>query len=45
MIKENIQRILNELPHGVELVVAAKTRTPQEIGEAVEAGINIIGEN
>ncbi len=45
MIKENIQRILNELPDGVELVAAAKTRTPQEIREAVEAGINIIGEN
>jgi hypothetical protein len=45
MIKENIQRILNELPDGVELVVAAKTRTPKEIQEAAEAGINIIGEN
>ena len=45
MIRENIQRILNELPHGVELVAAAKTRTPQEIGEAAEAGIKIIGEN
>jgi hypothetical protein len=45
MIKENVQRILDELPQGVELVAAAKTRTPEEIREAVEAGINIVGEN
>jgi len=44
-IKENIQKILNELPGGVELVAAAKMRTPQEILEAVEAGVKIIGEN
>lgn len=45
MVRENAKRILNELPEGVELVAAAKTRTPQEILEAVEAGIKIIGEN
>ncbi len=45
MIKENIARILAELPAGVELVAAAKTRTPEEILEAVQAGIRIIGEN
>jgi len=45
MIRENVQRILDELPDSVELVAAAKTRTPQEIQEAVEAGVNIIGEN
>jgi len=45
MIAENVQRILKELPEGVTLVAAAKTRTPQEILEAIEAGIEIIGEN
>ena len=45
MIKENVQRILAELPEGVQLVAAAKTRTPEEIYQAVEAGLKIIGEN
>jgi pyridoxal phosphate enzyme (YggS family) len=44
-IKQNVQQILNELPEGVLLVAAAKTREPREILEAVEAGIKIIGEN
>lgn len=45
MIKENVVKILGELPSGVELVAAAKTRKPAEVLEAVEAGIKIIGEN
>ena len=45
MIKQNVQKILGELPNGIELVAAAKTRTPEEILEAVQAGIKIIGEN
>ena len=45
MIRENVQRILAELPEGVQLVAAAKTRTPEEIQQAVEAGLEIIGEN
>ena len=44
-ITENVKQILAELPVGVQLVAAVKTRTPQEILEAVEAGIQIIGEN
>ena len=44
-IVENVKQILAELPAGVRLVAAAKTRTPQEILEAVEAGIKIVGEN
>jgi len=44
-IRDNVVRILKELPPGVELVAAAKTKTPAEILEAVEAGIAIIGEN
>ncbi|MBN2097612.1 MAG: YggS family pyridoxal phosphate-dependent enzyme [Candidatus Omnitrophica bacterium] len=45
MIKENVQRLLKELPEGVQLVAAAKARTAQEIEEAIAAGIKIIGEN
>lgn len=44
-IRQNVATILSELPEGVELVAAAKTRTPEEILEAVEAGVKIIGEN
>jgi len=45
MIGQNVNQILNELPEGVQLVAAAKTREPAEILEAVEAGVKIIGEN
>jgi hypothetical protein len=45
MIRENVRKILQELPKGVQLVGAAKTRSPDEILEAVEAGLQIIGEN
>jgi len=44
-IKQNVNQILSELPDGVQLVAAAKTRKPEEILEAVEAGVKIIGEN
>lgn len=44
-ITENVHRLLQELPPGVELVAAAKTRTPAEITEAIAAGIKILGEN
>ncbi len=44
-IAENVSRILKELPRGVELEAAAKTRTAQEIEEAIKAGVKIIGEN
>jgi len=44
-IKQNVRQILNELPAGVQLVAAAKTREPRETLEAVEAGIKIVGEN
>ncbi len=45
MIRENVKKIMAEIPEGVLLVAASKTRTPQEILEAIEAGIQIIGEN
>jgi len=44
-IKQNVSQILSELPDGIQLVAAAKTRSPEEILEAVEAGVKIIGEN
>lgn len=45
MIRENAQKILDELPRGVELEAACKTRSCKEILEAIDAGVNIIGEN
>ena len=45
MIKERLRELLDELPPGVQLVGAAKTRTPEEILEAVEGGLEIVGEN
>lgn len=45
MIREEVKRIIAGLPHGVTLVGAAKTRTPHEIMEAIDAGLTIVGEN
>ncbi len=45
MIKENVQKILQELPEGVLLVAAVKSRSIEEIKDAVDAGVKIIGEN
>ncbi|MBN2199824.1 MAG: YggS family pyridoxal phosphate-dependent enzyme [Candidatus Aminicenantes bacterium] len=44
-IAENVKRLLAELPPGVELVAAAKARAPEEVLEAVEAGVAAVGEN
>ena len=44
-IGQNVAQILSELPEGVQLVAAAKTQSPQEILEAVDAGVKIVGEN
>jgi PLP dependent protein len=44
-ISLNVQKLLRELPPGVKLVAAVKTRTPAEITEAVQSGITILGEN
>ena len=44
-ITENVHRLLQELPPAVQPVAAAKTRTPAEIREALQAGIQILGEN
>ena len=45
MIRENVKKLLSELPEGVELIGVAKTRSLEEIQEAVDAGISNIGEN
>ncbi|MCD6130272.1 MAG: YggS family pyridoxal phosphate-dependent enzyme [Deltaproteobacteria bacterium] len=45
MIRENVKKLLEEIPQGVELEAAAKTRTAEEVLEAVKAGIKIVGEN
>jgi pyridoxal phosphate enzyme (YggS family) len=45
MIQANVRKILQELPEGVELVGAAKTRTVKEIEEAIDAGLRIVGHN
>lgn len=44
-IKENVRKILEELPEGVELVGAAKGRSAREIVEAIDGGLKIVGEN
>ncbi len=45
MIKQNVAQILGELADGVQLVAAVKTRAPEEILEAVDSGVKILGEN
>jgi pyridoxal phosphate enzyme (YggS family) len=45
LIRQNIAELTAGLPEGVELVAAAKARTPEEVLEAVQGGIKIIGEN
>lgn len=44
-IRQSVNQILSELPAGVHLVAAAKTRQPWELLEAVESGVRLIGEN
>lgn len=45
MIKDNVNKLLSEIPQGIEIIAAAKTRTFEEIKEAIDAGIRIVGEN
>ena len=44
-IKDNVKCLLREIPDNVIIVAAAKSRTPQELLEAIDAGIKVIGEN
>lgn len=44
-VSDNVRKLLSELPAGVELVAVVKSRSPEEVLEAVQAGVKIIGEN
>jgi pyridoxal phosphate enzyme (YggS family) len=44
-IRNNVQEILSSIPKGIHVVAAAKTRSADEILEALDAGISSIGEN
>jgi len=44
-IRDNVLSLLKEISENVTVVAAAKTRAPQEILEAIDAGIKVIGEN
>jgi hypothetical protein len=44
-IKENVKEILHTIPPGVSLVAAVKTKSPEEVKAAIDAGIKIIGHN
>ena len=45
MIAENVRHVLQSIPEGVLLVAAVKQREPEEIDQAIDAGITIVGEN
>ncbi len=45
MIEENVRRILEGLPPNVRLLAATKGRSVEEIERAIDAGVNLIGEN
>ena len=44
-IADNFKRLRAVIPPQVELVAAAKTRTPDEVRQVINAGARIIGEN
>ena len=44
-VKDNLQRLYNELPEGVTLVAVSKTIAPEKIMEAYHLGQHIFGEN
>lgn len=45
LVKDNTERILRQLPPGVQLVIAGKGRSVSELLEAIDGGAKIIGEN
>jgi len=45
IINKSVAKCLNSLPSNVLLVAAAKTRTPEEVNSAIDAGVKIIGYN
>ena len=44
-VKENVEKILRELPPQVQLIVATKARSVSQIQQAHQAGITKVGEN
>jgi pyridoxal phosphate enzyme (YggS family) len=44
-VRQNAKDLLASLPEGVTLVAAGKTRSPEELRAAVDAGVRIIGHN
>ena len=44
-IPEKVREILSEIPENVQVVAAVKARTLEEIQEAIDSGIKIIGQN
>ena len=44
-IRDNFLKVREEIPDYVQIVLAAKMRTKEEIEEAISAGAEIIGEN
>ena len=44
-IADNFKRLRAAIPPQVELVAAAKTRTPEEVRQVITAGARVIGEN
>lgn len=44
-VRTRCEQVLRRVPPGVTVVAAAKDRTPEEIREALEAGIRHVGEN
>jgi len=45
MIRDNVQRILKDLPDGVELVAVIKGRPAEQVLEAIDGGVSIVGVN
>jgi pyridoxal phosphate enzyme (YggS family) len=45
IIAENYQNLRKEIPDSVSIIVACKTRTPEEIEEVIDAGAENLGEN
>jgi hypothetical protein len=45
LIGQNAENLLHEIPEDVTLLAAAKTRTPEEVRAAWEAGIRCFGHN
>ena len=44
-IKESVTKCLKSFPMNILLVAAAKTRTPDEVKSAIDAGVKIVGYN